>query len=152
MNTKINKSVLYSGAAWSILFAGISFYWAMGGRIGVRSLGGQIYEMALNPDPSFLVIVWITGFIKLFGAVFLLMLMINWKNTKIEHTLYFVIKISGLLLFMYGLLNSITISLSMAGILGFHIEKFAAYWRLFFWEPFWMLGGICYFFSVKKRR
>lgn len=150
MNTNIYKNFLFLGVTWSILFAGISFYWAMGGMIGVRSLGGQIYAMALNPEPSFILIVWITGYIKLFGAVLLLMLLRNWKSSRLKMTLYLITKTAGIFLFLYGLLNCITISLSMIDILDFKIEKYAAYWRLFFWEPYWMLGGIFYFFSIKK--
>lgn len=37
-----NKWFLYIVVSWTILFAGMSFYWAMGGMIGVRSLGGAI--------------------------------------------------------------------------------------------------------------
>ncbi|WP_227004073.1 hypothetical protein [Salicibibacter halophilus] len=39
------------GIIWTAIFAGMSFYWAMGGMLGVRSLGGAIYEMSLNPEP-----------------------------------------------------------------------------------------------------
>jgi len=152
METKTNKYFLYLGVTWTFLFACMSFYWAMGGMIGVRSLGGEIYEMALNPEPSFMVIVWITGFIKLLGIVILMMLLVNWKNSRIGRILYFVTKTLGLLLFIYGLLNFITISLSKVGILDFEIDKYAANWRLFFWEPYWMLGGIFYFFSINKKR
>ena len=75
--------VLFSGVIWTLLFAGISFYWAMGDMFGVRSLGGAIYEQALNPEPSFITIVWITGFIKLFGAILLIILLIKWENSRI---------------------------------------------------------------------
>ncbi|WP_242698099.1 hypothetical protein [Bacillus sp. SD088] len=57
------------GIAWTVIFAGMSFYWAMGGLIGVRSLGGAIYEMSINPEPSFIAVVWFTGVIKLLGGV-----------------------------------------------------------------------------------
>lgn len=152
METKTNKYFLYLGVTWTILFAGISFYWAMGGMIGVRSLGGAIYEMALHPEPSFIIIVWITGFMKLLGAVILIMLLFNWRNLRIGKILYFITKILGLLLFLYGLLNFITIFLSAAGILDFEVDKYATFWRLFFWEPYWMIGGIFYYFSIKKKK
>jgi len=150
METKTNKYFLYLGVTWTILFACMSFYWAMGGMLGVRSLGGEIYEIALNPEPSFILIVWITGFMKLLGIVILMLLLANWRNSRIRKILYFITKTLGLLLFIYGLLNIITISLSILGILDFKIDHYAAPWRLFFWEPYWMLGGIFYFFSVKK--
>lgn len=150
MQTKVNKYFLYLGVIWTILFAGLSFYWAMGGMFGVRSLGGAIYEQALNPKPSFMIIVWITGFIKLLGVIILFMLLVNWGSSGIRIILHLITKISGALLFLYGLLNFITISLSALDILDFNLDKFATFWRLMFWEPYWMIGGIFYFFSIKK--
>lgn len=150
METKTNKYFLYLGVMWTILFAGMSFYWAMGGMIGVRSLGGAIYEQSLNPDPSFITIVWVTGFIKLLGAVLLLLLLVNWRNSWIRTILYFITKISGILLFLYGLLNFITITLSAVEILDFELDRYATFWRLLFWEPYWMIGGILYFFSITR--
>ncbi|MGP4040148.1 DUF3995 domain-containing protein [Gracilibacillus sp. D59] len=138
------------GIVWTVLFAGMSFYWAMGGLKGVRSLGGSIYEMSLNPEPSFIVIVWLTGVIKLLGLILLLMLLIKWNNNTIIKTLYYMTKIAGIALFLYGLLNFITITLSAINVLDFDLDSYATFWRLVFWEPFWMLGGIFYFFSVRK--
>lgn len=145
-----NSWFITLGIIWTLLFAGISFYWAMGGMLGARSLGGAIYEMALNPDPSFIRIVWLTGFIKLLGVVLLLLPFIQWKRTIIVRVLYVVIKAAGIFFFLYGLLNFITISLSAFNILDFDLDDFATFWRLIFWEPYWMLGGIFYFFAVKK--
>lgn len=147
---KRNYWFITLGISWTVVFSGISFYWAMGGLGGVRSLGGSIYEMSLNPAPSFVVIVWITGFIKLLGVVLLSMLLVTWKNSIITRILYYVTKIVGALLFLYGLLNFVTITLSALDILDFNLDSYATFWRLTFWEPFWMVGGIFYFFSVKK--
>lgn len=148
METK--KWILSFGVIWTILFSGLSFYWAMGGMFGVRSLGGAIYEMALNPAPSFVKIVWITGFIKLLGAVLLMMLLMKWRKSWIQTSLYLITKVCGLLLFLYGLFNFITISLSAMDVLNLELERYATFWRLVFWEPYWMVGGILYFFSIKK--
>ena len=149
---RVNKWWLTLGVVWTVLFTGMSFYWAMGGMLGVRSLGGAIYEMSLNPEPSFILVVWLTGFVKLLGAILLLLLLVSWKNTIISKSLYSLIKIAGIFLFLYGLLNFITISMSAFAILDMDLEAYATFWRLVFWEPFWMIGGICYFFSVKKQR
>ncbi|WP_040979447.1 DUF3995 domain-containing protein [Oceanobacillus jeddahense] len=149
---RVNKWWLTVGVIWTVLFAGMSFYWAMGGMLGVRSLGGEIYEMSLDPEPSFILIVWLTGFVKLLGALLLLLLVVPWKNAIISKVLYYFTKIAGVFLFVYGLLNFITISMSAFAILDMDLEAHATFWRLVFWEPFWMIGGICYFFSVKKYR
>ncbi|GAB2571933.1 DUF3995 domain-containing protein [Gracilibacillus alcaliphilus] len=138
------------GIAWTIIFAGMSFYWAIGGMLGVRSLGGAVYEMSLNPEPSFIMIVWLTGLIKLLGAILLLLLFVQWSNAVIKKILYYIAKAAGVLLFLYGLLNFITISMSAINLLQFDLDAYATFWRLVFWEPFWMLGGVCYFFAVKR--
>ncbi|KON90049.1 hypothetical protein AF332_26735 [Sporosarcina globispora] len=147
---KKNYWFIAMGIVWTVIFSGMSFYWAMGGLLGVRSLGGYIYEMSLNPDPSFVIIVWFTGLIKLLGSILLLMLLVQWKKPIITRMLYCVTKIVGALLFLYGLLNFVTITLSAFNILDFDLDSYATFWRLAFWEPFWMAGGIFYFFSVKR--
>ncbi|WP_066305102.1 DUF3995 domain-containing protein [Bacillus sp. FJAT-29814] len=140
------------GMVWTVIFSGLSFYWAMGGMLGVRSLGGSIYQMSLNPSPSFVMIVWLTGFIKLLGFLFLLMLLVQWKKPIITIILYLVAKVVGTLLFFYGFLNFVTITLSALNILDFDLDSYATFWRLLFWEPFWMIGGGFYFFSIKSNK
>lgn len=147
---KRNYWFITLGSVWSVMFAALSFYWAMGGMFGVKSLGGAVYEMSLNPERSFIIIVWITGFVKLLGFILLLMLLVHWRKPIITKTLYYVTKIAGVLLFVYGLLNFITISMSALHILDFQLDAYATFWRLIFWEPFWMIGGVFYFFSIKK--
>jgi hypothetical protein len=138
------------GIVWTVIFAGMSFYWAAGGMVGVRSLGGAVYDMAINPNPSFINIVTLTGFIKLLGVILLLMLFVQWRNPIITRMLYYITKIVGVLIFLYGLLNFITISMSVFDILDFDLDSYATFWRLAFWEPFWMAGGVFYFFTVKR--
>lgn len=140
------------GIVWTIIFSGISFYWAMGGLFGVRSLGGSIYGMALNPSPSFMMIVGLTGFIKLLGLILLLMLLVQWKKPIITRILYYVTKFAGAVLFLYGFLNFVTITLSTFNILHFDLDSYATFWRLIFWEPFWMIGGVFYYFSTKSNK
>lgn len=148
---RVNKSWLTFGVIWTVVFAGMSFYWAMGGILGVRSLGGAIYEQSLDPDPFFVRIVWLTGFVKLLGALLLVLLLISWKNDFLTKVLYYLTKMAGICLFMYGLLNFITISMNAFDMLDMELTAYATFWRLVFWEPYWMIGGICYFFSVKKQ-
>lgn len=147
---KKNNWMITFGMIWTAVFAAMSFYWAMGGLIGARSLGGTIYEISLDPPRSFVIILWLTGIIKLFGLVLLSLLYLQWRKSIINSILFYVIKIVGILLFGYGFFNFTTITLSLFHILDFDLELYAVLWRLFFWEPFWMAGGIFYFFSVKR--
>ncbi len=147
---KKNYWMIGFGMVWTVIFATMSFYWAMGGLIGARSLGGSIYEMATNPSRSFLVILWLTGFIKLLGLLLLSLLLIQWEKPLLNSLLFYVTKCVGGLLFLYGFLNFFTITLSQFHILDFDLEPYAVLWRLSFWEPFWMVGGVFYFLSVKN--
>lgn len=145
-----NKLFITLGIGWTSVFAIMSFYWATGGMAGVRSLGGEIYEISLNPELSFIIVVWMTGFIKLLGVILLLMLLVRWRSIIKAKSLYYITKFVGILLFLYGLLNFTTISLSAFNILDFNLDGYATFWRLVFWEPFWMIGGLFYFYSVRK--
>jgi len=127
------------------------FLLGYGGMIGVRSLGGAIYEQSLDPEPSFILVVWLTGFVKLLGAALLLLLLVNWRKAWIKRSLCYITKITGIFLFLYGMLNMITISLSAFEVLDFDLDRNATFWRLVFWEPYWMLGGVLYFFAVGRR-
>ncbi|PWA08175.1 hypothetical protein DCC39_15430 [Pueribacillus theae] len=147
---KKNYWMIGIGMVWTVIFAAMNFYWAIGGLIGARSLGGSIYEMAMNPSRSFVVILWLTGAIKLLGFLLLSLLLIQWKKPILNNTLFYVTKFIGVLLFLYGFLNFTTITLSLFHILDFDLELYAVLWRLLFWEPFWMAGGVFYFFSVKS--
>lgn len=147
---KKNYFFITLGILWTVVFAGMSFYWGMGGRIGARSLGGAIYEMSQNPSSSFLTIVWLTGVVKLFGLILFLMLFIKWKKSWMTRLLYYTMKVVGVILFLYGFLNFFTITLSAFNLSDFDLDAYAIFWRLVFWEPFWMIGGVFYFFAVRK--
>lgn len=106
ISVKLNNWVIYLGIIWSVVFSGMSFYWAMGGQLGIKSLGGEIYEISLNPSASFLAVVWFTGIMKLLGAGLLLLLFFHRNNPIINRKLFYTVKIAGAFLFLYARLTS----------------------------------------------
>lgn len=116
---------------------------------GVKTLGGVIYQKGFERENSFIAIVWITGFIKLIGGLFLLLLLRKWSKI-LKLVLFSIALLGGIFLFLYGLANFATILLSVIGYISLQIENYAAKWRLFFWEPFWMLGGGLFILSALK--
>ena len=143
------KFFVYAGFIWCTTFTLMSFYWASGGMIGVKSLGGFIYEKALEREASFIAIVWLTAFVKLCGGLFLLLLLRDWSKIT-NRILYFLSLIGGIFLFLYGMTNFIPLLLSSIGLLSLQVDNFALWWRLLFWEPFWMLGGVLFILSALK--
>ncbi|EST54686.1 hypothetical protein T458_09060 [Brevibacillus panacihumi W25] len=139
---------IYAGMVWTLLFAFMSFYWAAGGMMGVKSLGGQIYQMAMDRDPEFIPVVWATGVVKLGGLLLLFCLMRSGNpRTKLSRWLAYSSMSAGILMILYGVGNFITISLAAIHVLDFDLEPYAIRWRLLFWEPFWIVGGIFYVFA-----
>lgn len=147
-----SKSIIYLAILWTLLFALMSFYWAAGGMVGVRSLGGEIYRRALTQDPEFLPVIWATGVVKLGGAALLWILLKGIGTPNIRKWLMWILALAGIFMVLYGLLNFITISLHAMNVLEFDLNAYATTWRLIFWEPFWILGGVLYVWSVRQSK
>jgi len=145
-----NRWPVHAAMAWTVLFAGMSFYWAMGGMMGTRSLGGAIYQKALEQDRAFAGVVWATGFVKLAGVLPLAGLLAARLRPAFRKALSILCLLAGGLMILYGLGNFVTISLAALGVLAFDLEPYAAAWRLAFWEPFWMLGGVLYVLAGRE--
>ncbi len=140
------------GVVWSLLFACMSFYWAGGGKLGVDTLGPEISRQAVLRDEGFILVVWITGAAKAAGALLLLALTIRWNSGLIRTALRFTAMIGGIFLFLYGLLNFAAVLLALVRVLSLPVDPYSAWWRLLFWEPFWMAGGLLYFVSGRTAR
>ncbi|MCJ8013223.1 DUF3995 domain-containing protein [Paenibacillus sp. KQZ6P-2] len=148
---RLHKNLaIYLGVTWSLLFAVMSFYWAAGGMIGVESLGGEIYKKAMERDPAFISVVWVTGVVKLGGAILLLLLLKTSINKKIRKMLSLFCIVAGVFMILYGLGNFTTISLAGLNVLHFDMSAYAIKWRLIIWEPFWMIGGILYVLAGRR--
>lgn len=150
MSLRLVRSV-YLGIGWTVLFAIMSFYWASGGLVGTKSLGGEIYQKALTRDQEFASLVWATGIVKLAGVLFLSLLV--WKRVpaRARKWVAYGCNIAGIFMILYGLGNFITISLAAFHVLQFDLSAYATKWRLLFWEPFWVAGGILYLLAGTSR-
>jgi len=141
------------GIVWSLLFALMSFYWASGGMLGVNTLGPEISRQADLRDGGFILIVWLTGVAKVAGALLLLALKIKWNSRLVRAAFRITAMVGGVLLFLYGLFNLVAMLLMLAQVLDLPtIDPYSAWWRIFFWEPFWMLGGLLYFIAGRTAR
>jgi hypothetical protein len=64
----------YAACAWGLAFAAISFYWGIGGTLGLDTLGGSLESLARAHDRTLLIAVWVTGFLKILGSLLALAL------------------------------------------------------------------------------
>lgn len=138
---------VWAAALWAFLFASISFYWAAGGQVGINTLGESIER--LSRSPSFNVVVWLSALLKLAAGLVILTLLsqrlsLSWK--KLVSVFAYG---TGFLCVLYGMLNIGARILMFTGILATpaSMSSTAADWHLFFWNPFWIMGGVLFLYA-----
>ena len=72
----------YAAATWGFLFAAVSIYWAVGGRIGLGTIAPEIRERALAREAGFVAILWATGLLKVVAALLALALCRPWGRSQ----------------------------------------------------------------------
>jgi hypothetical protein len=133
-------------AAWALLFAAMSFYWALGGTVGLGTLGVELERDARAREPDTIALVWVTGLLKVAGAGLALALVQPWGRVLPRRLRVIAAWIVGLGLLTYALANFVQHALMKAGAVDTPaaLGASAATWHLVFWDPFWLLGGLLF--------
>jgi hypothetical protein len=141
----VNRAA-YAAAAWALVFAAMSFFWALGGTLGLDTLGNEIEREARAREPDTIALVWVTGLLKVVGAVLALALVQPWGRRLPRRLLPVAAWAVGLGLLVYALANFVQHGLMKAGAIDTPeaLGSSAATWHLVFWDPFWLLGGVLF--------
>jgi hypothetical protein len=136
----------YAAATWAFLFAAMSFYWALGGRLGSETIGDAITKPVLAGDPTILAIVWITGVLKVVAGVVALALVQPWGQRIPRSALLLAGWGAGTLFLVYGAANLVQDALIVLGAIPTPtgLGAVAARWHLCLWDPWWLLGGVLF--------
>lgn len=138
----------YAASAWSLLFALMSFYWALGGDLGVSTLGSGI--QALAHDPGFIAVVWLTGIAKLIGGLFALTLVRPWAQWLPPGWKLALAWAGGIGLALYGGVQFVVEALALSGVL--HVAGAVDWeglrWHVWLWDPWWLVGGILFLLAA----
>jgi hypothetical protein len=142
----------YAAATWAFLFAATSFYWALGGRLGVETIGPGITGPVLAGDPTILAVVWITGALKVMAGVVALALVQPWGRRIPRWALLLAGWGASALFLVYGAANLIQDALVVAEAIPTPagLGAVAARWHLFLWDPWWLLGGVLFALSSRS--
>jgi hypothetical protein len=142
----------YGAAAWAILFAAMSAFWALGGTLGLETLGNEIEREARERDPDTIALVWVTALLKLAAAALALALVRPWGRVLPRRLLVIATWITGLGLLAYGLANFVQHGLMKVGAVDTPeaLGSYAAGWHLGFWDPFWLLGGVLFTAAARQ--
>lgn len=144
----------YAACAWGLIFAGISFYWGLGGRAGISTVGGAIERRALAGDPVIFAAVWITGVLKVFGAALALALVQPWGRRLPRRPVTVLAWIAAVGLTLYGGLLEVTNTLVATHVVkpSQPVEWKALLWHLWVWDMSFFVWGILFAVALRGYR
>lgn len=135
-----------AAAAWSFAFALVSVAWALGSDLGADTLARSIEEQGRERSGGFVATLWLTVALKALAGAIALSLVQPWGR-RLPRWL----RLSGawgaaVILTLYGAAGIVEKVLWKTGVrevpASFGADRVD--WYLFFWDPFWLLGGILF--------
>ncbi len=134
------RRVAYAAFGWATLFAGLSFFWAAGGRTGLQPLeqvgGGNAALWAL--------VNIVAGLFKLGGGALALVLVRMRQETRGSRLLRWLILVGGVGMCLYGGLGLISDALHVSGVINAPATRKWFFYYLVLWDPWWLLGGLLF--------
>ncbi|WP_328304607.1 DUF3995 domain-containing protein [Actinomycetospora sp. NBC_00405] len=143
----------YLAAAVGSAFAAVSLYWAAGGTAGLCTIGGPVEDLTRARDPQFIALLWATAVAKIIGAVLGLALVRPWGQRVPRRTLFAGAEAAAVLLTLYGAVQTGAVALAATGFLDVEpIDPTVLRWRMFLWEPWFLVWGLLLGIAVRQRR
>lgn len=134
----------YAAAVWAGVFAVISLYWALGGMVGIDTVGGEIEELARSGATAASVLAWGAALLKVAGVVFALALVRPWGRIFPRALMLVAGWAATAVLIGYGALTVGTELLVAIGVVAAppDMDWYAFYWHLAVWDPYFLLWGV----------
>lgn len=126
-----------AACGWASIFAGLSFFWATGGKTGLHPL-----EQSGGADGLWVAANLLAGVAKLCLGAGALAVVGAWLPHALRQPLRFVIWLAGVGMLLYGGLGLISDILHVMGIVS--SAPATRHWFLVYlvlWDPWWLLGG-----------
>lgn len=137
----------YAACAWAVVFAAVSFYWAVGGTVGVNTNAPAITKHVLAREPTWIAIMWGTGVLKIIAALLALMLVRTWGRAFPRWLVLIAAWGAVAIMGVYeGAASLIQHALMVAGVISTPagLGATSARWHLLLWDPWWLVGGILF--------
>ncbi|MEE4417892.1 DUF3995 domain-containing protein [Streptomyces bugieae] len=132
-------------AAWGLLFAVPSFAWAMGSDFGAQStISPSLVKLAHDRVTWFVAVLWVTGFLKLFGALVGIGLTRR-RGRGVSPLMVFcgggaavLLVWHGCLFVAHGVLVESAVLSAVPDLVGL------TRWYLYLWGPWFIVGGLAF--------
>lgn len=138
-------------AAWALVFAALSFYWAAGGGIALKTIARDPDAVGWAGDPA---VVAATGVLKMAAGVVALALAWRSDGSKPRRGLVAGTLAAGVLLALYGVASLVDHVLMLTGVRDIPelLGERAAWWHALLWDPWWILGGALFLAAARPAR
>jgi hypothetical protein len=132
--------IAVAACVWAVIVAGLSFFWAAGGKTGLQPL-----EQAGGADSWLWVVAnVVAGVGKLLMGVGALAVVSGWRPRSLLKPLRILVWVVGVGMLLYGGLGLVSDALHVTGIIN---DPATRKWFLIYlvlWDPWWVLGGVLF--------
>lgn len=148
----------YGASACGGLFALVSLYWALGGKVGLDTVGALATTMARSGGATAALVLGAVVALKVLGAVLALGLVQRWGRVLPQSWLLAVAGVASVLLILYGGIEVIAEALVEVGVIrpAGPVDWRALGWHLGLWDPLFLVWGlllaVATWSSLKGRR
>jgi len=128
-----------------LAFAAISFYWGIGGTLGLDTLGGSLESLARAHDRTLLIAVWVTGFLKILGSLLALALAGTWAARVLRRPVTVLGWFAAASLILYGGILVVPEALVTVGaIKPPPVDWKPLHWHLYVWDMSFLVWGVVF--------
>ena len=154
MGRSVGSWAGYVACLWGLAFAAISFYWGMGGTLGLDSLGGSLERLARAHDRTILIAVWVTGFLKVLVALLGLALAGTWAARLPRLPVTVLGWVAAVSLALYGGTLVVTEALVTFGAIkpAQPVDWKPLLWHLYVWDLSFLVWGVLLGVATSCRR
>ena len=143
LRTRPRPGWAYAAAAVAGLSALVSVYWSLGGTMGIRSVGGQIADLALSTGAGATALALSASLLKLVGVGFALVLAGRLGRRLPPRWVLVAGWCAAAVLSVYGAVNMIGAALVLIGAV--HApgaDRYALGWHLGLWDLLFLVWGV----------
>jgi hypothetical protein len=146
----VHQLAAYAAAAWAFAFAAVSFYWALGGTVGLDTLAVELERDAREGGAELLTLAVAPGVGKLALGLLALALAVPRLSPLPRRAVIVLAWLAGIGLSLYGAVLTVEKALMKSGVIDVpeSLGDDRVGWYLYFWDPLWLLGGILFLLAA----
>jgi hypothetical protein len=134
----------YAASALALLYAVVSFYWALGGTAGLDTVGGTIEELVRAHDPRGVALGAVAGILKVAGGLLALALVRPRGRALPRRLLLGAAWAASVLLTAYGGVLVAVGALVLTGVIrpSGPVDRTALWWHVMVWDLWFLVWGL----------